>query len=221
MFRTLAMIPSANVSIYYHPRINPMFKNTALSLLLLVPAAMATPKQPSNGGYQNPKPPQATSLAAAGAEANAHAASQSNSASISSAEQGQQAVALNEGNTTQTTVSSTYKQVRQAPGATTSASDTTASCQKDRRIGVSSVVGGLSFGASRTDRDCRLLDRADYEDLRGNVSASIRLRCATSVYRKALGEDCEALLFTPVPARPIPSDQAAREKRILEKAVQK
>jgi hypothetical protein len=200
------------------------------TILALVASAMAsaTTKPP-------PQVPQAS----------ASSVSQSHSASTSAAEQvqyqtqwqdqdqnqtqGQQAVALNEGNnnansqqsSNTTNVTSTYKQIRQAPGATTSASDTTANCQKDRRVGVSSVVGGLSFGASRTDRDCRLLERADYEESRGNVSASIRLRCATTVYREALGEDCEALLSTPVPVRPTATDQAAREKRILEKAVQK
>lgn len=88
----------------------------------------------------------------------------------------------------------TFKRDRQAVAAATSASNTTAACQKDRRLGVGSVFGGLSVGASRTDRDCALLAAADRELVLGNVLASVRLRCATKVYRDALGDDCAALL---------------------------
>jgi len=109
-----------------------------------------------------------------------------------------------------TTVSSVYKQVKQTASATAAAGLSTAYCTKDRRLGFQLPGFGLSTGGSVSDRDCRLLVAAEGESARGNKAASIKLRCATKLY-KALGPDCEALLDTQTVEREYATKQEVNE----------
>lgn len=115
--------------------------------------------------------------------------------------------------------SSTYKQVKQAPGVFSSAGDTTAECQGDWRVGLSATGGGLGFGKSYSIRDCYLVKASDTEFARGNIAASIKLRCRISFYRDALGDDCEALLDT----QTVVKEYATKEdlKKAFEAAIKK
>ncbi len=97
--------------------------------------------------------------------------------------------------------SNVYKGVRNAPGIVSEAGVSTADCQGDWRVGASVPGGGVSFGKSRTIRDCVLSHAAAEELARGNLAASIKLRCLISVYREALGNECEALLNTQTEVR--------------------
>lgn len=117
-----------------------------------------------------------------------------------------------------TTVSSVYKQVRQVASAHADAGNATIYCAKDRRAGIQLPGIGLSAGGTATDRDCALLRAAETELSIGNVYASVKLRCATKLYR-ALGDDCEALLNTQTGAK----DTASKEyvDRAVKKALAK
>lgn len=92
--------------------------------------------------------------------------------------------------------SSVYKQQRQAPGLFAAVGNTTAGCEAAWNLGVSTPVGGLVGGKTKTRPDCLLLEASERELLRGNQTASIKLRCRISYYRETLGESCEALLNT-------------------------
>lgn len=133
--------------------------------------------------------------AVAGAEGGDASAKQGQSQSASS-DQDQSQSANNEGNAQQTTISQVYKQIKQAPDVSTSSTNTTLRCAGQWGGGVSVAGGGISFNKSRKDKDCQLLEAAEYELAVGNIGASIRLRCATTFYRDTLGEDCPALLNT-------------------------
>lgn len=121
------------------------------------------------------------STATSGSVAGAHAGANSSSGPSSASSGGN-------------TLSTTYKQVKQAVAASASAGNATSACVKDLRAGLGSVFGGISIGGSKADKDCRLEQAADKELARGNVVASVRLRCKISFYADTLGEDCMALL---------------------------
>ncbi len=108
----------------------------------------------------------------------------------------------------------TVKTERNVASAHANAGNSTAPCVRDQRAGLQLAGFGLSGGRGKIDADCLLLKAADEELARGNVLASIKLRCATKAY-KALGADCEALLDTQTkpekPACPVPNYATAEQ----------
>lgn len=151
----------------------------------------------------------ATSASHSSAEADATSSSTSEAASDSTSNSG--------GNVL--TSSTVFRGVRQAPGALAVGTNTTQPCSGEWHLGGSSPVGGLSFGKSRTNRDCVFAELAADELARGNLQASIQLRCKISYYREALGDDCEALLNTQTKksedSATTRSDRAADRIRLL------
>jgi hypothetical protein len=129
------------------------------------------------------------------ADATAESVSNSDSQSSASASSGD-STSISRSGDSSSSVSVVHKQRRQAPGVYTAATNTTAACQGEWHVGASVGLGGVSFGKSRTLRDCVLAQAAEYEESRGNLEASRKLRCRISFYEEALGEDCEALLNT-------------------------
>lgn len=177
-------------------------KGMILMIALLANTAWAT-----NPPAPDPKPvATATAGAEAGAIAGARADSDANAASTSNATGGNadanatggnaaaDSNANSGGNTLST--SSTYKQVRQAPAGIVTSTNTTTPCAKAQGVNLSGPGAGLGWSRAKIDRDCALIAAADLELYRGNLLASIKLRCATTYYRQILGPDCEALLDT-------------------------
>lgn len=119
-----------------------------------------------------------------------------------------------------TTVSSVYKQVRQVASAHADAGNATIPCAKDLRAGIQLPGIGFSVGGSVTKRDCNLLRASEDELARGNLTASIQLRCATKLYRDVFDpKDCLALLDT----QTVSKDTASKEyvDRAVKRALSK
>lgn len=74
--------------------------------------------------------------------------------------------------------------------------NTTAECYSTVGFGVSSPVGGISFGTGRKAKDCSRLALAERFYARGQNAAGDRLMCTITEVREALGEDCIALVNT-------------------------
>jgi hypothetical protein len=186
-------------------------KSLAIFLPLIASASFA------NGGeHDSPKPPSpdldshpvtvvnTSSLSstienASQSAANSSAESASAASSVANADGGDSssnsgANSTSGGNTVSN--SSVYKQKRQAPGVFATGVDPTAGCQGSWHLGASAVGGGVGFGKSHTIRDCVLAAAASEEFARGNLQASILLRCQISYYKASLGDDCIALLDT-------------------------
>lgn len=175
------------------------------SKFLLLPILAGVQLALANGGSHNePKPTNDPRAVASSSNVLSNNQSTSVSSSVASESNSSASVQASTGDSTSSSNSggnsvsnsTVYKQRQQAPGVFTSAGNATAPCQADWRIGASAGIGGLSFGKNHTVRDCVLQDAADAELLRGNLEASIKLRCRISFYKAALGEDCEALLNT-------------------------
>ncbi len=161
-----------------------------ICLLAVLPTLAHATKQPPPPPVQE-APPQAV---ANGGYADSYSQSASSSASNSSSYSVSEnnATASNGGNTQALNVINR----RSAASAHADAGYSSAPCVKDQRIGAQVVGFGLSMGRGKSDKDCLLLAAADLELARGNLRASILLRCKTKNYQEALGADCEALLNT-------------------------
>lgn len=105
--------------------------------------------------------------------------------------------AVNEGNSLST--SYVNNAVRNAPAAFAGGTNTTAQCRYSVGAGGSAVVGGLSFGIGRKDKDCERLGLAMYLRDIGQVAASEKVLCAITRLKEALGETCLALVHEVVP----------------------
>lgn len=164
------------------------------------PTATATQNQ-----TQEQSQGQGQSQSATGGTASASSGSESTSASGASAS--------NVGNST--SVSSIYKQIKQAPGAGADAGNTTSSCYHDVRLGFSTPLGGVSMGKGRKSADCFRLELADYLYGRGNDMAGDRVLCAVTDIAKILGDDCLALVHEmhKAPA-PIAENQYATKEEL-------
>jgi hypothetical protein len=185
--------------------------NTALALLLVAisPASLATDKTPPPAA-QSPPASVATSASHSAATALSESTSQAGALSRSEATGGNASAAggaggdggasnsdasANSGGNSLST-SSVYKEKRQAPGGVAFAANATVGCFAPRGAYLSAPGAGVGFTGGKVNKDCALLIAADDELRRGNLQASIQLRCATKVYRETLGTDCPALLNT-------------------------
>lgn len=191
--------------------------------LILLAALAASAALATNKPYTPPADPteikvDADATAHSDADAAANASSESASAADSASESA--ASADNTGNTL--TTSSTYKQVRQAPSSIVTTANATTPCFKPRGVSLAAPGAGVGFSGGSIDRDCMLIAAADAELARGNVDASVKLRCATKFYAKTLGKDCAALLETQTRAKPgepaQPEKPACVPSAVVEKA---
>ena len=167
-----------------------------LLCLLLSTAALATEK------IDQPEPDRAV----------ATATSTSDNDSFSSAVAGSNS---NSGGN-QVSNTTTVRTERNVASAHANAGNSTAPCVRDQRAGLQLAGFGVSGGRGKIDPDCILLKAADEELARGNLLASIKLRCATKAY-KALGADCEALLNTqtkPEPEQTCPAPDYATAEQL-------
>lgn len=188
-------------------------KPLILLTALIASAAFATTKPTTPPADPTEIKVDADATAHSDADASSHSASDADSASESAAS------ADNTGNTLSTT--STYKQVRQAPSTIVTATNATVPCFKPRGVSLAGPGAGVGFTSGSVDRDCMLLAAADAELARGNVAASVKLRCATKFYAKTLGEDCAALLETQTRATPGELAQPAKEVCVPPATVEK
>lgn len=114
-----------------------------------------------------------------------------------------------------------YRQVRQTPPALAGGTNTTAACRYSVGLGGSAPVAGLSFGLGRKDKDCERLVLAQYLREIGQTAAAERVLCRITELRKALGEDCLALVHQ-VPVAQAPRFVTPEElERAFKKAVEK
>jgi hypothetical protein len=97
-------------------------------------------------------------------------------------------------NSQSTSINHTYNQVRQTPSAFAGGTNTTAQCHYSVGFGGSAPVAGLSLGFGRKDKDCERLVLAQYLRGIGQLSASQRVLCQITELKRALGEDCIALV---------------------------
>ncbi len=162
-----------------------------LPLLAGVKMALAT-----GHGHENPPHLQPTINTEASADATSasRSSAEADASSSSTSEAASDATSNSGGNVLNS--STVFRGVRQAPGALAIGTNTTQPCSGEWHLGGSSPVGGLSFGKSRTNKDCMFAELAADELARGSLQASIQLRCRISYYKEALGDDCEALLNT-------------------------
>jgi hypothetical protein len=118
--------------------------------------------------------------------------------------------------------SSVYVEKRQAPPAFAALANTTAECYSSVGVGLSSPVGGISFGTGRKAKDCSRLKLAELMYAKGAREAGDRMLCSVSEVRAALGADCLTLIAVVAPAAPLVDtsqfvtreELAERERRI-------
>lgn len=87
---------------------------------------------------------------------------------------------------------------RQAPPAFAVMANTTAACYTSTGVGLSTPVGGVSFGTGRKAKDCSRVMLAEAFYAKGQKMAGDKLMCSVTEVRQALGEDCMVLLNPPV-----------------------
>ena len=130
------------------------------------------------------------------------------------------ASAANNGNNSNNTVEN---QVRQAPGAEAPLILPTASCLGGISTGGSSPVGGLSFGKSTVDKECRSIVLANEFIAMGNYDTAAKVLCSTKS-AKAAGltiDDCRRQIPVPpvivreVAPAPIVEVVVVRESPVL------
>lgn len=104
--------------------------------------------------------------------------------------------ATNAGNTQSTNYSSasTYNEVRQAVDGYSSGSNNTSGCVLEQHAGIGAVIGGLSFGHGRRDKNCARQQLAIVLWARGETEAGNRIYCSIDEVKDALGNDCLELL---------------------------
>lgn len=97
-------------------------------------------------------------------------------------------------------MSSNYQQVRQAPPAYAPTVLPTANCLGGYSAGGSAPVGGISFGGSKVDKECRMQALANEFLAMGNFEAAAKVLCATKSAKEAklTIEDCR-LAVAPAP----------------------
>lgn len=83
---------------------------------------------------------------------------------------------------------------RNAPAAFAGGTNTTAPCYTSIGAGISSTVGGLSFGSGRKAKDCARFILAQDLYSRGLFTAGDKVYCAITEIREALGETCLAVI---------------------------
>ncbi len=179
---------------------------TLIALLALVPSLAFATKQPPQLPVQEAPPTAIANGGYADSYSQSASSSASNSSSYSVSDNAATSTASNGGNTQAINVINR----RSAASAHADAGYSSAPCTRDQRAGVQLVGFGVSGGRGKADKDCLLNAAADAELARGNVFASVKLRCRVSYYAETLGEDCQALLETQTatPAAPKPESAA-------------
>jgi hypothetical protein len=119
-------------------------------------------------------------------EAEANATSKASSSAKSEAS--------SEANSGGNVLSSVYKEIRQAPSAGISSTNTTSPCFHSVGVGLSSPIGGISFTKGRKSADCFRLELAQSLYARNNNLAGDRVMCSITELKQALGADCIAYL---------------------------
>src|SRR6478736_5950148 len=158
-----------------------------LALLLSSSLALATHPQPTPSTSSPPAVATASASAspAANSSAAADAASSStstanamggNSAATSNASGGESSAHSDSG---ANTLSTSYRTEKQAPSGLVATTNSTVGCLKARGLFLSAPGAGIGVSGGKIDHDCTLLIAADEELRRGNLQASIQLRCAT------------------------------------------
>jgi hypothetical protein len=128
-------------------------------------------------------PPPVPSTAESTSSSNSH--SDSNASSSSDASGGD------------SSLNQTIKSSKLAPTVFSSGTNNNVPCHGEWHAGASVLVGGLSFGRDRKDKDCLLKTAADDQYTRGHFQAAARLYCKIQYYAEALGKDCVAMLSEP------------------------
>ena len=106
------------------------------------------------------------------------------------------ATATNAGNTQSTSYNSasTFNEPRQAVDGYSSGSNNTSGCVLEQHAGIGAVIGGLSFGHGRRDKNCARQQLAIVLWARGETEAGNRIYCSIDEVKDALGNDCLELL---------------------------
>jgi hypothetical protein len=138
---------------------------------------------------------------------------QSQVATGGNAQQSQSATANNAGNvqSSDTSVNTTYKQVRQAPMAYAPDAYPSAPCRVSGSAGVSSPVGGVSLGGSKMDNECDKRETARAFALLGNQEAAAKILCETKAAKAAHLTMDDCLKMAPVQIK----DEAQVESKPL------
>lgn len=105
----------------------------------------------------------------------------------------------NAGNAQAITTNDNYTQVHQAVDGYSSGTNTTAGCALEWHAGIGTFVGGASYGRSKRDSDCARQSLARDLQEQGKPEAAARVYCTIKEIKAALGADCYALVFKPIP----------------------
>lgn len=92
------------------------------------------------------------------------------------------------------TLNQTIKSSKLAPAVFSSGTNNNVPCHGEWHAGASVLVGGVSYGRDRKDKDCLLKTAADDLYTRGNYRAAALLYCKIGYYAQALGKECVPLL---------------------------
>lgn len=130
----------------------------------------------------------------AGGASNATGGNQSQTQTQSSA-----STSNNAGNAQAITTNDNYTQVHQAVDGYSSGTNTTAGCALEWHAGIGTFVGGASYGRSKRDSDCARQSLARDLQEQGKPEAAARVYCTIKEIKAALGADCYALVFKPIP----------------------
>jgi hypothetical protein len=117
--------------------------------------------------------------------------STSDASAAASATQSQTATASNSGNA-QSVVINEAQQVRQAPAASAPTVYNTANCRVGFSGGLSTPVGGLSFGGSDVDETCELIELSKRLSQLGLRDEAVQLMCLNPKAKKVMGPLCIA-----------------------------
>src|SRR5665213_917377 len=158
----------------------------------------APPVSNQTQGQQQGQQQNANSSSTSSATGGTGGASHSNAVSTSGSSATGSATATNAGNTQSTAYNSasTYNEVRQAVDGYSSGSNNTSGCVLEQHAGIGAVIGGISFGHGKRDRNCARQQLAIVLWARGETEAGNRIYCSIDEVKDALGADCLALLST-------------------------